>query len=256
MGKWSFQLRGRKRWRLRASVPTVMTHLGDLEFIVEPGELLFFLPDHEHGTMCVPAEPVDGKGVNDEDHECLSLHGYISLPYDGNCYLQRMMNLGYVQHLQRVHRQQQQNGESPSSPSSSSATPPTPSQSSTSSSPSSSPLSTISSSSTDPQQAPATISEQPLAQKLPDQIPPSSDAVMDGNTGFVRYARTADRERARYDAPSDYFYRCPPSYHHRTVQCVNRHAQQKQQPHQHNQVEEQQQQQVAPSSSPAKNEEL
>jgi hypothetical protein len=143
MAKWSYQLRGRKRWTLRRSVES-MRHLGDLEFIVNEGEFLFFLPDHEHGTMCLP--PRDNETGSEE---CLSIHGYIELPFEGNCYLQKLMQLGHqrMQYQRAMHQN--------------------------------------------------TISTQ--------------------DSGFVRYARPG---QTKYDAPTDYYQQCPPTYRHNIEVCA------------------------------------
>jgi hypothetical protein len=93
MGKWSYQIRGNKTWWLHPSVPE-MTHLAPLQTTVHEGELLVFLPDHVHGTECEP----DASGAS---VDCVSLHGYLELPYDGNCYLQTLMNMGYDAYFQR-----------------------------------------------------------------------------------------------------------------------------------------------------------
>jgi hypothetical protein len=92
MAKWSFQIRGRKMWHLRPSV-AAMTHLGDMDVVLSEGEFLFFLPDHEHGTMCLPPE-----GRKDGVEECLSLHGYLAIPFADNCYLQKLLRIGHAQH--------------------------------------------------------------------------------------------------------------------------------------------------------------
>ena len=80
MAKWSYQVTGCKRWQLRSSTPHLHPHLGGLltdELCA--GETLVFWPDHVHSTRC--SSPV-----------CISLHGYIALEWQDNCYLQSMLD--------------------------------------------------------------------------------------------------------------------------------------------------------------------
>jgi hypothetical protein len=66
-----------------------MTHLMATEVTVHEGELLFFLPDHIHSTRCEP-DAATGAAT-----DCLSIHGYISLDYTDNCYLQKLLDMGF-----------------------------------------------------------------------------------------------------------------------------------------------------------------
>lgn len=100
LAKWSYQVRGVKQWTLAAT--TAHQHWQPMTVTLVPGEMLVFMPDQMHGTTCINTNDIS----SDDSGDCISIHGYIPIQYEQNCYLQQLLSSVSVTQQQQQHLQQ------------------------------------------------------------------------------------------------------------------------------------------------------